>query len=632
MCSAFSDPLTCEAQSGCGWATTGNDPDTDRSMCLATQDQTPGDDGVGWSDDSPDGSLFDDTNNFGNPKCCGDDSNEYYFTQGEDACCDEITDCVNYIGKCFDSDTGSTGWHCYNHKWSKCTEDSDVGKVSGSYICANDGGIKWTEITNLEDPDIDRNTCLSAQDKTPGDSGIGWSDDSYYDFDYKGNKYNIDFLWWGPPYESMEKCERYSNGLKQNNVGGAYVISKYYDHDHKSGEPSPLTRQQRINEFRDFYNSCIKDSNLFTFIGFDEPSGWNYKWGRNVFPTQESLTELRNGYTLIKEVCPSCPVYGNYLVRILNYETRYPEMVSKHLDAADIVSIDIYPFHVGAKSFFGNVDINSVAYTTERMKEMLEGKNKPFFVILEGMNVTWTGDWKSYPDYIEMKNMAYQSLMHGADGIMYFSFIKSPVSQNVKRITNEIKLLEKIFLAKTINKNIPKYSDYWPTKGYPRPALVTKNPNVPNPEYLVKKYNDDYYFIVLNNKNQQIQINYVIKNLIKRTETTWKVQEIVEGIPSGAPKQLQNIEITLQRYEVKVYKIYRSSSTELTEDTTAELCQGIATTCEFFNSESLCESQQSCSWQSSPGSCTGKAQPCNWWKRYQCCGSDDCKKYCTCFM
>jgi len=666
------------------------DPDTDRIVCLATQDQTPGDNGVGWSDDAPDGSLFDDLGNFGTPKCCGDDSNEYYFTQGEDACCDEVTDCVNYIGRCFDSDTGSIGWHCYNHEWSRCTKESDVGKTFGSYTCANDGGIKWVKghptdefcignpdscstfptlqlcksqagckwylsdtikgycgdnpflcstfsnplncesqsgcswTTTGKDPDTDRDMCLSTQDQTPGDNGIGWSDDADYDFAFSGKKYNINyqflhdanfdfvnFLWWGPPYRSIGKCERYYDALRQNGIGGAYIIYKYYDHN-RYGKLSPLTRQQRINELRNIYNLCIKDSNLFAFVGFDEPSGWNYRWERKVFPTQESLTELKNGYSLVKEICPSCPVYGNYLVRILIHEYKYPEMVSKHLDATDIVSIDIYPFAAGAKSFFGDVDINSVAYTTERMKEMLEGKNKPFFVILAGINVTWTGSWQSYPSYVEMKNMAYQALMHGADGVLYFTFFETSVSQNVKKITNEIKLLEKVFLANTINKKIPKYSDYWPTKGYP--VSVTKNPNVPNPEYLVKKYNNSYYLIILNNKNNQTRVNYVIKDLIKRTETTWKVQEIIDGVPSGAPQQLQNLKILLQEYEVKVYKIYNdvqkgaSVNEQLTGTATAESCIGIVTACGFFDSESSCESQQGCSWKPTQWNCVGIAQ------------------------
>ncbi len=140
LCSKYQTKQSCLSQYGCNWKTSpytvGVSDDGhitingEKRIVIGTWTPYVKEVAEDWN-------LFDDQNNFGTPNCCGDDNNEYYFDQGGGGCCDEITDCVSSKGDCLNSDTlnPSKKYLCYNNQWSKCTEDSDLGKEKGSYKC-----------------------------------------------------------------------------------------------------------------------------------------------------------------------------------------------------------------------------------------------------------------------------------------------------------------------------------------------------------------------------------------------------------------------------------------------------------------------------------------------------------------
>ncbi len=54
--------------------------------------------------------------------------------------------------------------------------------------------------------------------------------------------------------------------------------------------------------------------------------------------------------------------------------------------------------------------------------------------------------------------------------------------------------------------------------------------------------------------------------------------------------------------------------------TSGSYCTGASVNCADIKTQTDCINQQGCTWDlEGEATCTGKAQPCNWWKRYQCC-------------
>ncbi|MEK6947045.1 MAG: hypothetical protein AABX32_05560, partial [Nanoarchaeota archaeon] len=123
-------------------------PDESLSICLfCIQDSTKNDYGIGYG------------NWFQSPKaakdsCCGNSADEYYIIQKENsqsACCGSANSCVDYLGKCFESNTPSYqehNWHCSINSWHECTTNrnalcSEAGstyKYNFTYIINNETG------------------------------------------------------------------------------------------------------------------------------------------------------------------------------------------------------------------------------------------------------------------------------------------------------------------------------------------------------------------------------------------------------------------------------------------------------------------------------------------------------------
>jgi len=155
------------------------------------------------------------TGNQGTAQCCGNDANEWYFTDGFGACCDQGTDCVNNTGSCYNTNTPVTishTYHCNNRAWDICDAATHTnGATSGTYRCgynASDGGWRWRAFmpgenctdavdndfdgdNNCADPDCEKDVyqtcCDTASDTlTPGDSGIRYGA-SFFDAAAPGN-------------------------------------------------------------------------------------------------------------------------------------------------------------------------------------------------------------------------------------------------------------------------------------------------------------------------------------------------------------------------------------------------------------------------------------------------------------
>ncbi len=169
--------------------------------------------------------------------------------------------------------------------------------------------------------------------------------------------------------------------------------------------------QRIINLFKDH-------PGLGIWKGEDEP-----EWGK------ASIPGLQNAYRIIKETDPNHPVWivdaprGSLdTLRVYDNNTR------------DITGVDIYPisYPPGTHSLLPNKEISLVGDHAQIMMDVAEGK-KPVWLTLQ---ISWSGVVKPgrtlrMPTLAETRFMAYQSIITGARGLIFFG------GHNVEAMTAE---------------------------------------------------------------------------------------------------------------------------------------------------------------------------------------------------
>jgi hypothetical protein len=87
--------------------------------------------------------------------CCGDDPNEFYkedYYGGE--CVDDVNECVWGSGDSQASNTGNEKYWCFEHEWSECIAEGDIGtkagNIAGGYFVVCTGGYNGDSPPDLE--------------------------------------------------------------------------------------------------------------------------------------------------------------------------------------------------------------------------------------------------------------------------------------------------------------------------------------------------------------------------------------------------------------------------------------------------------------------------------------------------
>lgn len=153
--------------------------------------------------------------------------------------------------------------------------------------------------------------------------------------------------------------------------------------------------------------SMFKDHpGLAVWKGEDEP-----EWGRKPVPP------LRAARDIIHEADPNHPVW------IVQAPRGTVESLKPYNDAYDIGGVDIYPvsYPPGVHTAEQNKEISMVGDFARRINQAGEGK-KPFWMTLQ---IAFSGTVKPgktlrFPTYPEQRFMAYQSIINGARGLIYF--------------------------------------------------------------------------------------------------------------------------------------------------------------------------------------------------------------------
>lgn len=168
-------------------------------------------------------------------------------------------------------------------------------------------------------------------------------------------------------------------------------------------------------------------------------------------------------YGIIKERAPGKLVYMN------QGPTNLVETLRRYNDSTDVTAVDIYPvnpgglkhsyalFEDGHQGDLNNLTIGQTGEYTDKMRRVV-GPNRPLFMVLQAFAWEMLTDEAErreekilYPSYAETRFMAYQSIVHGANGILYWGSYFTPQPSdawsNILRVASELGALDEVLAA-----------------------------------------------------------------------------------------------------------------------------------------------------------------------------------------
>jgi predicted methyltransferase len=124
------------------------------------------------------------------------------------------------------------------------------------------------------------------------------------------------------------------------------------------------------------------------------------------------------------------------------------KFVRRYIDHIDITGCDIYPVKADSQK------VAVIGDATERWKKV--GRNeKPVWMVLQAFSWSELGDYYghktvAYPSFAESRFMAYDAIVHGARGILYWGshYLKSSeFRQSLYALTSELAALQPVLVA-----------------------------------------------------------------------------------------------------------------------------------------------------------------------------------------
>ncbi|MDQ1318159.1 MAG: hypothetical protein QG588_1816 [Candidatus Poribacteria bacterium] len=180
---------------------------------------------------------------------------------------------------------------------------------------------------------------------------------------------------------------------------------------------------------------------LFAWESMDEPA-WTWKKPSEARASAEGLAQ---GHKLVKELDPEHLLWINHAPR--NTTTT----LAKFSQNTDILACDVYPviskdidtdktyaiMPNGKQTDLANQTISCVGEYVDKMKKSA-GDIRATWIVLQGF--AW--DDKLFPTYEETKFMAYNAIIHGVKGILYWGTHAMPQPSDLwtdlKRVIHEL--------------------------------------------------------------------------------------------------------------------------------------------------------------------------------------------------
>jgi hypothetical protein len=169
---------------------------------------------------------------------------------------------------------------------------------------------------------------------------------------------------------------------------------------------------------------------------------------------KEIIPKLRKAITLIRTLDKSQRQI--WINEAANSDLKF---VRQYIDHIDITGCDIYPIRPRSGSRLRrdeekSRDVAVLGDATERWKKV--GRNeKPVWMVLQAFSWSELGDYYGhkkvvYPSFAESRFMAYDAIVHGARGILYWGshYLKSSeFRQSLYALTSELAALQPFLVA-----------------------------------------------------------------------------------------------------------------------------------------------------------------------------------------
>jgi hypothetical protein len=203
------------------------------------------------------------------------------------------------------------------------------------------------------------------------------------------------------------------------------------------GSISEKNRAADERRIRGIVEQFRHDPTLLFWETEDEPA---YTWKSpkpRVSPEQIIAT-----HDFVRGIDPAHPLYLNHAP--VNLEST----LRKYNAGAEIIATDIYPvipagiremyalWPTGRQGDFLNATISQVGEYTGKMRRVA-GPSRAVYMVLQAFAWEDLRDKDRdpamvvYPDRVQLKSMAYQAIIHGADGLLYWGLASNPATAPV---------------------------------------------------------------------------------------------------------------------------------------------------------------------------------------------------------
>ncbi|MEN8122745.1 MAG: hypothetical protein ABFS35_20560 [Bacteroidota bacterium] len=222
--------------------------------------------------------------------------------------------------------------------------------------------------------------------------------------------------------------------------------------------------------------------------------------------------QMQNAYDIIKENDSKHDIITNHgPVNLIS-------TLKKYNNSTDLVAVDVYPvishgikpsyalFDDGLQGDLLNIYPSQVGEYIDKMKTVVDN-SKPVFAVLQGFS--WEmlkpeeerdSNMVLYPTYKQSRFMAYNAIIHGANGILIwgtnYTPQPSPFIDDLNNVTKELAEMQEILASKSISNNIEiEYHEL----GYSVDAGI---------EFITKEINDKKYLITVNSDKNPVKVTF----------------------------------------------------------------------------------------------------------------------------
>ncbi len=280
----------------------------------------------------------------------------------------------------------------------------------------------------------------------------------------------------------------------------------------------------------------------------DEPA-FNWNHAEVKIPPEPLIRTCR----LIRSIDPVHPVYTNH------GPVNLVSTLQKYNPSTDVLACDIYPviprgikptyalYPDGQQGDLLNTYISQVGEYTDKM--MRVGRHtKPVFMVLQGF--AWEmlkpenerdSSMILYPTYGQTRYMAYDAIVHGANGVIYWGTRHTPQSSrflnDLNRVTRELAGMKEILSSESVR---PRISKTYHELRYSVDAGV---------EIMAKEYEGTLYLLTVNSDKNPVRVTLSGLRKYKKSRVLQENRSVV--VRNGA------ITDDFSPFDVHIYQLER---------------------------------------------------------------------------